>query len=89
MTKEVVGNIDGNDVIYVLEKDILFCKNTTVSYPIIERIIRSANSREEIPEKNLTIHKDGDFINFGCLHTTLGNCREINKNVKKFKKLNV
>lgn len=86
MSQLVVGNIEGHDVIYVPEKNILFCKNTIVSYPIIERIVRSANSRDEIPEKNLTIHKDGDFINFGCLHTTIGNCMEIRRNVKKLKK---
>lgn len=86
MSKHVVGNIEGHDVIYVEEKDILFCKNTTVSYRIIERIVRSANSREEVPEKKLTIHKDGDFIDFGCLHTTIQNCKEINRNIKKLKK---
>ena len=86
MSQFVVGSIDGHDVVYVPEKDVIFCKNTTLSYPLIERIVRSADSREKIPEKKLTIDKDGDFIKLGCLYTTIGNCMEIRNQVKKLKK---
>lgn len=83
--REVVGIIQGNDVIYVPERDIIFCKNTSVNFSLIKRIIKEGNDIETIPEKNLTVIKDGDTIHFGCLTTTIGECLEIVQNVNKLK----
>ena len=58
MPKHKVGEINGNEVIYISEKDVIFCKNTAVKFPIIECIIRNKEDKGEIPEKNLTIIKD-------------------------------
>lgn len=47
-----VGEIQGHDVIYVPEKDVIFCKNTTLSFPLIERIIvKSSMDRTNIPDE--------------------------------------
>lgn len=78
-----VGEIQGHDVIYVPEKDSIFCKNTIVKYQVIRRIIKGSNLRSEIPEKNLVITKNDCVITLGCLTTTISNCNEISKNVSK------
>ena len=49
-----VGLIEGHDVIYVPERNQIFCKNTAVNFSTIEKIIRGSTMRETIPEKNLT-----------------------------------
>lgn len=83
---DIVGNIDGNSVIYVREKDVLFCKNTTIPFPVISRIIfKSKLDINRIPEKDLTITKQGVWINMGCLKTTIENCKSIEKEVLKIK----
>lgn len=33
----IVGHIENYPVIYVKDRDILFCKNTTVKYPLIKQ----------------------------------------------------
>lgn len=83
---EVVGKIQNHDVIYVAERDQIFCKNTSVNYPLIERLVRSGMSRESIPEKKLTITKDNGVVSLGCLTTTMENLLNIRKNVLKIKK---
>lgn len=83
---EIVGTIQGHDVIYVPEKDTIFCKNTAVKYDVMNRIINSGLDRESVPEKNLVIHKDNGTIHLGCLTTTIENCLEIRRNIKRFKK---
>lgn len=85
MPQERVGTIQGHDVIYVPERDQIFCKNTAVSFPLIERIVRGSTMRETIPEKELTITKDNGIVSLGCLTTTMENCLEIRKNVNKLK----
>ena len=80
-----VGEIQGHDVIYIPSKDIIFCKNTAVKFSVIEEIIRSNLERGEIPEKNLTIIKDNGIVSLGCLTTTMTNCLNIRKRVKKQK----
>lgn len=85
---EIVGVIEGYDVIYVPEKDVLFCKNTSVKFPVIERIIKySTEEKNEIPEKNLTITKDNGIIHLGCLTTTIDNCLNIRRKVRQIKNL--
>lgn len=78
-----VGEIENYDVLYIPEKDVIFCKNTVVKYSVIKRIVKSSNSRDEIPEKELVITKDSNIIHFGCLTTTISNCNNIAKNVAK------
>lgn len=80
-----VGSIGGHDVIYVPERNQIFCKNTAVDYSLIERIIRGNTMRETIPEKDLTITKDMGIVTLGCLTTTMENCLSIRKNVNKLK----
>lgn len=82
----VVGTINGYDVIYVPEKNKIFCKNTAVDYTLIEKLVRGSNMRETIPEKNLTITKDMGIVTLGCLTTTMENCLNIRKKVHKFKR---
>lgn len=85
MAKYKVGEIQGYDVIYIPEKDTIFCKNTAVSFPVIERIIRSSEDKGSIPEKELTILKDNGVVHLGCLVTTMANCLEIRRQVRKAK----
>lgn len=80
-----VGEIQGHDVIYIPSKDVIFCKNTAVKFSVIEEIIRSNLERGEIPEKNLTIIKDNGIVSLGCLTTTMTNCLNIRKRVRKQK----
>jgi hypothetical protein len=83
-----VGEIEGYDVIYVPEKDQVFCKNTMVSFPVIEAIIRSNLIREEISEKNLVITKNLGIVTLGCLTTTMNNCLKIRHSVNSYKNKN-
>ena len=80
-----VGEIQGHDVIYIPSKDVIFCKNTAIKFSIIEKIIRSNLERCKIPEKNLTIIKDNGTVSLGCLTTTMANCLDIRKRVRKQK----
>lgn len=80
-----VGEIQGHEVIYIPERDQIFCKNTVVSFPLIERIIRGNTMREIIPEKNLVITKESGIVTLGCLTTTMENCLNIRRNVNKLK----
>lgn len=80
-----VGEIQGYDVLYVPEKDSIFCKNTLLSFPLIERIVRGSMDRTSIPEKELVIIKNDNVIHLGCLTTTMQNCLEIRKQVNKLK----
>ena len=80
-----VGEIQGYDVIYVPERNQIFCKNTAINFSTIERIIRGSTMRETIPEKDLTITKDMGIITLGCLTTTMENCLNIRHNVNKLK----
>lgn len=80
-----VGEIQNYDVIYIPERNQIFCKNTAVNFPIIKRIIRGSTMRETIPEKDLTITKDMGIVTLGCLTTTMENCLDIMQKVNKLK----
>ena len=80
-----VGEIQGYDVLYVPEKDSIFCKNTLLSFPLIERIVRGSMDRTSIPEKDLVIIKNDNVVHLGCLTTTMQNCLDIRKQVNKLK----
>lgn len=81
----IVGHIENYPVIYVKEKDILFCKNTTIKYPVIKEIFNSSQDRVRIEEKSLTITKEAQFVTLGCLVTDRANCQSILKQTKKIK----
>lgn len=83
MEKYKVGEVQGYDVLYIPEKDLIFCKNTAVKLPIIEKAIKSNLDKTEVPEKNLTIIKNGNVISFGCLTTTISNCFDIRRGIRK------
>lgn len=80
-----VGKIQNYDVIYVPERNQIFCKNTAINYSLIERIIRGSTMRETIPEKDLTITKNMGTVTLGCLTTTMENCLAIKRQVNKLK----
>lgn len=80
-----VGQIEDQEVIYIPEKDILFCKNTAVPYKAIRPLLKSSSCREELAEKNLIITKNGSNVSLGCLNTTMSNIWAIDKNIKNIK----
>lgn len=87
MSQEIVGKIDGYDVIYVSEKDIIFCKNTTLPYAMMKAaLIDGMIDRLDLKE-DLVMTIDGEIVRLACLTTTLENCRKINKKVNKFRKI--
>ena len=81
----LVGTIEGYPVIYVKQRDVVFCKNTAVKHSILKKIWDSTEDRHKIEEKSLTIVKDTHFIMLGCLTTDHDNCKSILKNIKRIK----
>lgn len=87
MPNFVVGSIEDHDVIYVSEKDILFCKNTSVPYNKMRGVLIDREyDRCEIKNDLIATISDTGMVSLGCLTTTLENCIEINKEIKKIKK---
>ena len=84
MIKHIVGNIEGNDVIYIEEKDLIFCKNTTVSYSIVKEAFKRSLSRQQLKD-DLYYSSDGHFITLECLSTTKKEYQEFIKTVEKIK----
>ena len=85
MSRKIVGQIDGYDVIYVPEKDMVFCKNTTCKYQNIkEALLKSPLERNRVEDK-LPTFKNGSVIELGCLVTTKSNILLINNNIKQIK----
>lgn len=82
----VVGQIENHDVIYIAERDTVFCKNTTMPYRVMKRFMQGPMWREEFPEKKLHVEKDGALVSFGCLRTTLSNCNDIIKTIENSSK---
>ncbi len=83
MNKYIVGQIDVYPVYYIPEKDIIFCKNTSVKFNLLKRLYLSSMDKEYIEDKDLTIEKEEFFVKFGCLITDKSNCNLIIKNIKK------
>ena len=80
-----VGEIQGYDVLYIPEKDSIFCKNTLLNFSLIKKIIRGSMDRTSIPEKEIVIIKNDNVVHLGCLTTTMQNCLDIIKQVNKLK----
>lgn len=85
MTKVTVGNIQGYDVLYIPEKDFVFCKNTVLPLFIMKDALRNGLDRVEVAEKNLVILFNENTVDMGCLSTTKENLRNIAKEINKFK----
>lgn len=82
-----VGEIQSYPVLYVPEKDVIFCKNTTVHYNIIKAAIyKSSREREDIEDGKLTVTKSNGIITLGCLVTNIANISSIRDNILKIKK---
>ena len=81
----VVGEIQGYDVIYIPEKDIVFCKNTAIKLSVLDKAVKSHTISSTIEEKNLTITKDNSTLCLGCLTTTLDNYRAMKRKISKLK----
>jgi len=83
MTEVIVGKIQGHDVIYVPEKEMLFCKNTTMPYKVMRlALLDSPVDRLEL-KNDLVMTVDQGIVQLACLTTTIENCIEINKQIKK------
>lgn len=80
-----IGEIQGYDVLYIPEKDIVYCKNTAVKVSILDKVVKDSKDIGEIPEKNLTITKDNGTITFGCLTTTLDAYKKMKREINKLK----
>lgn len=85
MEKIVVGQIEGHDVLYMPEKDYVFCKNTVLPLHIMLEALRNNADRVEVPEKNLVIKLSEATVDMGCLTTTKENLYSIKKNISKIK----
>lgn len=85
--KQIIGQIEGHDVIYVPEKDVVFCKNTTLPFSVIKEVQKMSSDSLSIPEKNLTIHKYESTIEMGCLTTSKSHFNELIKTINKIKRL--
>lgn len=84
--EEIVGLIEGHPVIYVGDRDVVFCKNTCVSYARLLAIWKSSEDRHKLEDKSLIIQKDEHFITLGCLTATREQCKTILQNIKKIKR---
>lgn len=51
LKEHIVGEVEGYPVIYIEEKDTIFCKNTAVKYSLLKRLYDSPFSREKIRGK--------------------------------------
>lgn len=81
-----IGEIQGYPVQYVMEKDMVFCKNTVCKVSDLEKAVFSSLNREYIEEKDLSIVKDQNIIYFGCLTTSMDNVLEIRRKIKQLKR---
>jgi hypothetical protein len=86
MEQKIVGKIDGYDVIYIPDKDMLFCKNTTMPYLTMRKALID-NPIDRMKLKNgLMMQNSNEIVKLACLTTTIENCRQINLNIKKIRK---
>lgn len=85
MKKIKVGNIEGHDVLYLPERDLVFCKNTILPFDMVREVLRTSLDRLEVPEKNLVIKIFPCSIELGCLTTSKDNFKQMYRTVKKLK----
>ena len=83
--KITVGEIEGHPVIYNPKKNHVFCKNTTIDFDLIKKIINSNTAHHRIEASKLSIFKLGSTVTLGCLTTSLENIKNIIKTIDKLK----
>ena len=86
MNKIEVGFIEEYPVLYLPDKDLIFCKNTVVPVNVMLDAFNSGIDRVEYKEKNLIMYFLKSEITLGCLKTSPENFREIVKTVKRIKR---
>jgi hypothetical protein len=84
MSKHIVGNMEGNDIYYISEKDLVFCKNTIIPYSLAKEAFRSSLTRKQL-KNDLYYTTDGYNVTFGCLKTTKPEFKQFIKNIEKIK----
>ncbi len=84
MSKHIVGNMEGNDVYYIPEKDLVFCKNTIIPYSLAKEAFNSSLTRKQLKD-DLYYTTDGYNITFGCLKTTKPEFQQFIKHTEKIK----
>lgn len=84
--KHIVGQIENFDVIYIAEKDTIFCKNTALKYSVIKSIVLGSKWKSRIEDKDLDIEVDTARVRLGCLKTSMSNCRSIIEQTEQIKK---
>lgn len=82
---QIVGNIEGFDVHYVPEKDILFCKNTAIKRSILYDFFYGGVDRISIPQKNIVLYKDNSVVSLGCLTLSYSDAENILNKTKNGK----
>lgn len=79
-----VGEIQGYDVLYLPDKDVVYCKNTALPLSKVIETLRSPLDRVVIPSKNMVILLSDFQVEFGCLSTTRENIKSIHKQIKQY-----
>lgn len=85
MKKIKVGEIEGYDVLYLPERNAIFCKNTVLPFNIAKEALTTSLDRLEVPSKNLTIKIFPISIELGCLTVSKNDAKQIYRNIQKFK----
>jgi len=85
MKQIVVGQIQGYDVLYLPEKNYVFCKNTVLPLQIMLNALKNNVDRVEVPDKNLVIKISEFSVEMGCLSTTKENLLSIKRTISKLK----
>lgn len=86
MTKIEIGTIQGYPVLYLPERDLVFCKNTIVPYQVLYDAYNSGIDRVEYKEKNLIMNFFSHEIILGCLTTNVEDFQKMIKTIKKIKR---
>ena len=85
MEKIEVGQIEEYPVLYIPEKDLLYCKKVVFPYKTLEEaLINSTLERIELKEDFIITKKDG-LVQLACQNTNISNIKLINKTIKKYK----
>lgn len=85
MDKVKVGSIEGHDVLYLPERDLVFCKNTVLPYNIAREVLKTSLDRIVVEDKKLVIRIYSTTIELGCLTTSKENYKQIYKTIQKIK----
>ena len=78
-----VGYIEEYPVLYNPKKRHIFCKNTTVDFDLMYKIIFSNTASFRIESSQLSVVKLGNTVSLGCLSSSLDNVKNILKTIKK------